>query len=71
MLAGLTCDAGGACGATPARLATPAVGIVLWTRLLGEKVTPDLLAGSTLILAGVAFAARPARRVVPRLEQSR
>jgi drug/metabolite transporter (DMT)-like permease len=45
-------------------LATPAVGIVLSNLLLGEAFTPDLLAGSALILGGVAFAAWPTRQRV-------
>jgi O-acetylserine/cysteine efflux transporter len=47
-------------------LATPAVGIVLSNLLLGEKFTPDLLAGSALILGGVACAAWPGRGAVRR-----
>lgn len=43
-------------------LATPAVGVLLSNRLLGEALTPDLLAGSALILGGVACAAWPGRR---------
>ena len=42
-------------------LATPAVGLVLSNLVLGEPITPDLLAGSALILAGVGLAALPAR----------
>jgi O-acetylserine/cysteine efflux transporter len=42
-------------------LATPAVGIVLSNLLLHEAFTPDLLAGSALILSGVACAAWPTR----------
>lgn len=42
-------------------LATPAVGIVLSNLLLGEPFTPDLLAGSALILGSVALAAWPRR----------
>jgi drug/metabolite transporter (DMT)-like permease len=43
-------------------LATPAVGIVLSNLLLGEPFTPDLLAGSALILGGVGLAAWPSKR---------
>lgn len=43
-------------------LATPAVSLVLANWLLGEKLTADLLAGSVLILGGVALAARPGAR---------
>jgi O-acetylserine/cysteine efflux transporter len=43
-------------------LATPAVGLVLSNLVLGEPFTPDLLAGSVLILGGVGIAAWPARR---------
>lgn len=43
-------------------LATPAVGLLLSNLILGESLTPDLLAGSALILGGVALAAWPARR---------
>jgi drug/metabolite transporter (DMT)-like permease len=42
-------------------LATPAVGLILSNLVLGEPFTPDLLAGSALILAGVAVAALPQR----------
>jgi drug/metabolite transporter (DMT)-like permease len=51
-------------------LATPAVGIVLSNLLLGERFTPDLLAGSALILGGVAFAAWPGRAAATRLDRS-
>jgi O-acetylserine/cysteine efflux transporter len=43
-------------------LATPAMGLLLATVWLHEKLGPDLLLGSALILGGVAFAAWPARR---------
>ncbi len=43
-------------------LATPAVGILLSSWILGEPITPDLLAGTALILLGVGLAAWPARR---------
>ncbi len=43
-------------------LATPAVGLILSSLLLGERLTPDLLLGSALIMGGVAFAARPERK---------
>lgn len=42
-------------------LLTPAAGLLLSNLLLGEPVGPDLLGGSALILAGVAFAARRPR----------
>ena len=42
-------------------LATPAVGLILSNLVLGEPITPDLLAGSALILGGVALAALPGR----------
>jgi drug/metabolite transporter (DMT)-like permease len=42
-------------------LATPAVGLVLSNLVLGEPITPDLLAGSALILGGVGLAALPGR----------
>ncbi len=42
-------------------LATPAVGLGLSSLLLGEALTPSLLAGAALILSGVACAAWPAR----------
>ena len=38
-------------------LLTPAVGLVLSNLMLGEPITPDLLAGSALILGGVGLAA--------------
>ncbi|HVC63356.1 MAG TPA: DMT family transporter [Acetobacteraceae bacterium] len=40
-------------------LTTPAVSLVLANLLLGEAITPDLLAGSALIISGVAIAAFP------------
>lgn len=43
-------------------LATPAVGLLLSTVWLHEPLTPDLLAGSALILLGVGVAAWPGRR---------
>jgi O-acetylserine/cysteine efflux transporter len=43
-------------------LTTPAVSLVLANIFLHEPFTPDLLAGSALIMAGVAFAAWPRRR---------
>ena len=43
-------------------LATPAVGLALATWWLGEAFGVDLMAGSGLILGGVAIAAWPARR---------
>jgi drug/metabolite transporter (DMT)-like permease len=43
-------------------LATPATGILLSNLILGERLTPDLLAGTALILGGVALAAFPRRR---------
>lgn len=43
-------------------LATPATGLVLSNLVLGEPITPDLLLGTALILAGVGAAAWPARR---------
>ncbi len=43
-------------------LATPAVGIILSAVILGEPITPDLIAGTALILAGVGLAVWPARR---------
>lgn len=42
-------------------LATPAVGLILANLTLGEALTPDLLGGSALILAGVGIAAMPGR----------
>jgi O-acetylserine/cysteine efflux transporter len=44
-------------------LAGPAVALVLATLLLGETIGPDLILGTALILAGVAIAAWPRRRV--------
>jgi drug/metabolite transporter (DMT)-like permease len=44
-------------------LTTPAVSLLIATVFLHEPLTPDLIAGSALIMAGVAFAAWPARRV--------
>jgi drug/metabolite transporter (DMT)-like permease len=44
-------------------LATPAAGLILSNLMLGERLTPDLLFGSALILGGVGLAAwRPRRR---------
>jgi drug/metabolite transporter (DMT)-like permease len=43
-------------------LATPAFGILLSNWILGEKITPDLVFGTALILAGVGLAALPGRR---------
>ena len=43
-------------------LATPAFGILLSNWILGEPITPDLILGTVLILAGVGLAAWPARR---------
>jgi drug/metabolite transporter (DMT)-like permease len=43
-------------------LTTPAVSLILANVLLHEAFTPDLLAGSVLIMGGVAFAAWPPRR---------
>jgi drug/metabolite transporter (DMT)-like permease len=42
-------------------LTTPAVSLLLANVFLGEPLTLDLVAGSALIMAGVAFAAWPAR----------
>ena len=42
-------------------LATPAVGILLSAWILGEPITPDLVGGTVLILAGVGLAAWPGR----------
>lgn len=42
-------------------LMTPAAGLLLSTWWLGEKLGPDLLAGTALILGGVGFAAWPSR----------
>jgi O-acetylserine/cysteine efflux transporter len=47
-------------------LTTPAVSLILANIFLQEPFTPDLLAGSALIMAGVAFAAWPARRPIGR-----
>jgi drug/metabolite transporter (DMT)-like permease len=44
-------------------LTTPAVSLVLASLLLGEAITADLLAGSALIIGGVAIAAFPAGSV--------
>jgi drug/metabolite transporter (DMT)-like permease len=44
-------------------LTTPAVSLILANIFLHEPFTPDLLAGSALIMAGVAFAAWPGRRI--------
>jgi O-acetylserine/cysteine efflux transporter len=43
-------------------LTTPAISLILANLFLGEPFTADLLAGSALIIAGVAFAAWPDRR---------
>ena len=43
-------------------LTTPAVSLILANMLLHEPFTPDLLAGSALIMIGVACAAWPGRR---------
>ncbi|HEY8289205.1 MAG TPA: DMT family transporter [Acetobacteraceae bacterium] len=43
-------------------LTTPAVSLILANILLGEPITADLVAGSALIMVGVAFAAWPRRR---------
>ena len=43
-------------------LTTPAVSLILANLLLHEPFTPDLLAGSALIMVGVAAAALPQRR---------
>jgi drug/metabolite transporter (DMT)-like permease len=43
-------------------LTTPAVSLILANIFLHEPFTPDLLAGSALIMGGIAFAAWPARR---------
>jgi O-acetylserine/cysteine efflux transporter len=43
-------------------LTTPAVSLILANIFLHEAFTPDLLAGSALIMAGVACAAWPGRR---------
>ena len=44
-------------------LTTPAVSLILANIFLHEPFTADLLAGSALIMAGVAFAALPGRRM--------
>ena len=43
-------------------LATPAFGILLSNWILGEPITPDLIGGTALILAGVALTVLPGRR---------
>jgi O-acetylserine/cysteine efflux transporter len=43
-------------------LATPAAGLLFSAWWLGETIGPDLVAGTALVLAGVAVAAWPARR---------
>ena len=43
-------------------LTTPAVSLILGEHISARKFTPDLLAGSALIMAGVACAAWPGRR---------
>ncbi|WP_428488672.1 DMT family transporter [Rhodopila sp.] len=43
-------------------LTTPAVSLIMANLFLGEPFTPDLLAGSALIMVGVAAAAWPKRR---------
>jgi O-acetylserine/cysteine efflux transporter len=43
-------------------LTTPAVSLILANILIGEEITPDLLAGSALIIIGVGFAAWPGGR---------
>jgi drug/metabolite transporter (DMT)-like permease len=43
-------------------LTTPAISLILANLLLGETITPDLLAGSALIIFGVGVAAWPTRR---------
>ncbi|HBK04875.1 MAG TPA: EamA/RhaT family transporter [Acetobacteraceae bacterium] len=43
-------------------LTTPAISLILANIFLHEPFTADLLAGSALIMAGVAFAALPGRR---------
>jgi O-acetylserine/cysteine efflux transporter len=45
-------------------LTTPAVSLLLANLFLHEPFTPDLLAGSALIMTGVAFAAWPRRRTL-------
>ncbi len=44
-------------------LTAPAVSLILANLLLGEPITPDLLLGSALIMAGVGFAVWPRRRL--------
>lgn len=46
-------------------LATPAAGLILSNLMLGERLTPDLLFGSALMLGGVGLAVWPARRGRP------
>jgi drug/metabolite transporter (DMT)-like permease len=43
-------------------LTTPAISLILANVILHEPLTLDLLAGSALIMVGVAFAAWPQRR---------
>lgn len=43
-------------------LSTPAVSLILANIFLGEPITADLLAGSALIMSGVAVAAWPEKR---------
>jgi drug/metabolite transporter (DMT)-like permease len=43
-------------------LTTPAVSLILANLTLGERITPDLLAGSALIIVGVGVAAWPVQR---------
>jgi len=43
-------------------LTTPAVSLLIATVFLHEPLTPDLVAGSLLIMAGVGFAAWPGRK---------
>lgn len=43
-------------------LATPAAGLLISAWWLGETIGPDLIAGTALVLAGVAVAAWPPRR---------
>jgi O-acetylserine/cysteine efflux transporter len=50
-------------------LTTPAVSLILANIFLHEPFTPDLLAGSALIMAGVAFAAWPQRRSRPSIKR--
>jgi drug/metabolite transporter (DMT)-like permease len=44
-------------------LTTPTVSLILANMFLYEKFAPDLVAGSALIMAGVACAAWPKRRI--------